>query len=99
MDEAPTGARGGPRLTCRQAQILGLLATGLTAEAISRRLGISRRTVTKHQELLYRRLGTSDRLTTVLRAQLLGLVEPPIQVGWAVGPDQVRRGPGGGTAD
>jgi DNA-binding NarL/FixJ family response regulator len=78
MDAGETDARDRPRLTCRQAQILSLLATGLTAEAISRRLGISRRTVTKHQELLYRRLGTSDRLTTVLRAQLLGLIEPPV---------------------
>jgi DNA-binding CsgD family transcriptional regulator len=59
------------RLTSRQLEILRLLGEGLTSEAISRRLGISRRTVTKHQEHLYRRLGTSDRLTSVLRGQLI----------------------------
>jgi ATP/maltotriose-dependent transcriptional regulator MalT len=30
--------------------------------------------VNKHLERLYRKLGTSDRLTTVLRAQALGLL-------------------------
>ncbi|SHM37336.1 response regulator transcription factor [Cryptosporangium aurantiacum] len=61
-------------LTPRQEQVLELLGAGLTARAIARRLGISPRTVTKHQEQLYRRLGTSDRLTTVLLAQRLGLI-------------------------
>jgi DNA-binding NarL/FixJ family response regulator len=65
------------RLTDRQLEILQLLGEGLTAAAISHRLGISRRTVTKHQEHLYRRLGTSDRLTTVLQAQRLGIISSP----------------------
>jgi DNA-binding CsgD family transcriptional regulator len=68
---------GEPLLTRRQLEILRLLGDGLSAEAMSRRLGISRRTVTKHQERLYRRLGTSDRLNSVLRAQRLGLLPPP----------------------
>ncbi|MGW3069074.1 response regulator transcription factor [Streptomyces sp. NPDC001130] len=42
-----------------------------------RRLGISVRTVHKHVENIYRKLGTRDRLGTVLRAQRLGLVPAP----------------------
>lgn len=61
-------------LTRREKQILELIADGLTAEAIGRRLRVSPRTVAKHQERMYRKLGTSDRLTTVLRAQRLGLL-------------------------
>ncbi|GLZ28025.1 hypothetical protein Lesp02_02150 [Lentzea sp. NBRC 105346] len=71
--------RGGSRpadlgITPRELDVLQLLCEGLTADAIARRLDVSARTVTKHQERLYRKLGTSDRLTTVLRAQRLGIV-------------------------
>jgi DNA-binding CsgD family transcriptional regulator len=62
------------RITPREATVLMLLADGLTAAAIARRLSISPHTVTKHQENTYRKLGTSDRLTTILRAQEFGLV-------------------------
>jgi DNA-binding NarL/FixJ family response regulator len=65
-----------PRLTDRERQVLALLAGGLTAGAIARRLYLSPRTVAKYQQRTYRKLGTSDRLTTVLRAQRLGLLEP-----------------------
>ncbi|WP_367658021.1 response regulator transcription factor [Streptomyces sp. TG1A-8] len=51
-----------------------LLADALTADSIGRRLGISTRTVHKHVENLYRKLGTRDRVGTVLRAQRLGLL-------------------------
>ncbi|QUQ62532.1 response regulator transcription factor [Kutzneria sp. CA-103260] len=61
-------------LTRREIAVLTLLADGLTAEAIGRRLGISGRTVHKHTENLYRKLAASDRLTAVLRAQGLGLL-------------------------
>ncbi|ROO62927.1 regulatory LuxR family protein [Micromonospora sp. Llam0] len=66
-----------PRLTVREQEILRLLADGLTARAIGHRLLLSPRTVAKHQERMYRKFGTSDRLTTVLRAQRLGLLPPP----------------------
>lgn len=42
--------------------------------SIGRRLGISERTVHKHIANVYRKLGTRDRVSTVLRAQRLGLV-------------------------
>ncbi|WP_281356251.1 LuxR C-terminal-related transcriptional regulator [Acrocarpospora macrocephala] len=54
--------------------VLTLVAQGLTGTAIGRRLGISPRTVTKHQEKLYRKLQVSDRVTAVLRAQSWGLL-------------------------
>lgn len=65
------------KITPRELVILAALADGLTASAIARRLNISARTVTKHQENLYRKLGTTDRLTTVLRAQYFGLLPSP----------------------
>ncbi|MFJ3480107.1 MULTISPECIES: helix-turn-helix transcriptional regulator [Streptomyces] len=68
-------------LTPRETNVLHLLATGLTAEVIGRRLGISPRTVHKHLNALYRKLGAADRLSAVLRAQGAGLLpgsaEPP----------------------
>ncbi|GAA3840970.1 hypothetical protein GCM10022226_74240 [Sphaerisporangium flaviroseum] len=72
MDLSPA-----PRLTPREQMVLALLAEGLTARAIARRLGISHRTIGKHQENLYRKLDSSDRLTAVLRGQALGLVTFP----------------------
>ncbi|MBM7774780.1 DNA-binding NarL/FixJ family response regulator [Actinokineospora baliensis] len=62
------------RLTPREQEVLDLLCAGHSATGMARRLGLSPRTVTKHQERLYRKLGTSDRLGAVLRAQRLGLV-------------------------
>jgi len=65
-------------VTGRELAVLSLLSEALTAAAIGRRLGISTRTVQKHLESLYRKLGTSDRLGTVLRAQTLGLLPAPL---------------------
>lgn len=62
------------RLTGRELAVLALLAEGLTAVAIGRRLAISTRTVHKHLEHVYAKFGTRDRLTTVLRAQQAGLL-------------------------
>ncbi|MGW3290815.1 LuxR C-terminal-related transcriptional regulator [Streptomyces sp. NPDC001002] len=64
-------------LTPRETTVLLLLTDALTATAIGRRLGISDRTVHKHVENIYRKLGTRDRISTVLRAQQLGLVPTP----------------------
>jgi len=52
---------GHARLTVRQQQVLGLVADGLTDAAIAHRLGCSPRTVDKHLEHVYRRLGVSCR--------------------------------------
>jgi DNA-binding CsgD family transcriptional regulator len=62
------------RLTTRELATLRLLAESLTADAIARRLGITVGTIHKHLASLYRKLGTRDRLETVLCAQRLGLL-------------------------
>lgn len=61
-------------ITPRELVVLTHLADGLDTTGVARRLGISPRTVGKHQENLQRKLRTQDRLNTVLRAQQLGLV-------------------------
>ena len=63
-------------LTPREFTVLSLMATGLTAAAIGRRLGVTAATASKHQENIYRKFGTRDRLTTVLTAQRLTLLPP-----------------------
>jgi DNA-binding CsgD family transcriptional regulator/uncharacterized membrane protein len=73
-DARPLDAVAEAKLTPRELAVLGLLADGMTAEAIGRRLGISNRTVHKHTENLYRKLAATDRLMAVLRAQSLGLL-------------------------
>ncbi|MGY2067030.1 response regulator transcription factor [Blastococcus sp. SYSU DS0619] len=61
-------------LTGREVAVLHLLGQGLTAASIARRLGTSPRTVHKHLEHVYRKLGVQDRLLAVLRARHLGLL-------------------------
>lgn len=61
-------------LTCRERSVLGLLADGLTADAIARRLGISPRTVHAHLSHVYRKLGVSDRMDAVLVGHAAGLI-------------------------
>jgi DNA-binding CsgD family transcriptional regulator len=63
-----------PRITPREQAVLGELARGVTAAVISRRLGISERTVHKHLEHIYGKLDVTDRLSAVLRAREAGLI-------------------------
>ncbi|MGI5509377.1 LuxR C-terminal-related transcriptional regulator [Streptomyces sp. CA-106131] len=85
---APDGPAQDCDLTPRETTVLLLLTDALTAAAMGRRLGISSRTVHKHVENIYRKLGTRDRISTVLRAQQLGLVPTPAS------PRPLRRGQG-----
>lgn len=62
------------RITPRELAVLGELAGGVTAAVISRRLGISERTVHKHLEHIYGKLDVTDRLSAVLRARDAGLI-------------------------
>jgi DNA-binding CsgD family transcriptional regulator len=71
----------GRRLTEREFAVLTLLGAGLTAQAIARRLNSSPRTVHKHLEHLYRKLGVRDRLMAVQRARDAGLLPTPHQAG------------------
>jgi DNA-binding CsgD family transcriptional regulator len=61
-------------LTGREIAVLGLLADGLTAYSIGRRLGISERTVHRHLGNLYRKLGVNDRLRAVTVGREAGLL-------------------------
>jgi DNA-binding CsgD family transcriptional regulator len=70
-------ARGAVSALClspRELTVLYLLGEGLTQDAIGRRLQISPRTVHKHVEHVYRKLGVADRLAAVLRARTLGVL-------------------------
>ena len=69
------------RLTEREFAVLTLLGSGLTAQAIARRLDTSPRTVHKHLEHLYRKLGVRDRLMAVQRARDAGLLATPAGCG------------------
>lgn len=62
-------------LTRRELEVLRHTGTGRTADATGRLLGISGRTVRKHLENSYRKLGCHDRLLAVQRARDLGLIE------------------------
>jgi DNA-binding CsgD family transcriptional regulator len=61
--EAP-GRREAP-LSARQRQVLALVADGLTNAQIATRLGLSGRTVDKHLENAYARLGVDNRTSAV----------------------------------
>jgi DNA-binding CsgD family transcriptional regulator len=54
-------------LTSREAEVLAMVACGLTDRAIAHRLTLSPRTVEKHLEHVYRKLDCADRLSAVLR--------------------------------
>ena len=59
-------------ITLRELAVLDLMADGLITAAIARRLGISPHTVSRHIGSIYRKFGTHDRTSTVLRGQALG---------------------------
>jgi DNA-binding CsgD family transcriptional regulator len=54
------------RLTRREEQVLGLIAEGLTRQVTARRLRISIRTVDKHLEAIYRKLGVNSHIQAAL---------------------------------
>jgi DNA-binding CsgD family transcriptional regulator len=55
-------------LTRREKQVLAQIATGLTRQATARRLQISIRTVDKHLESVYRKLGVNSHIQAILVA-------------------------------
>jgi DNA-binding CsgD family transcriptional regulator len=55
-------------LTTRQQQVLALVAEGLTDAAIAHRLGCRPRTIDKHLEHIYRKLGVSCRTAAMAAA-------------------------------
>jgi DNA-binding CsgD family transcriptional regulator len=75
-------------LTGREMTVLGLLTAGHSRRTIGRRLGCSLRTVDKHLERIYRKLGVRDKLNAVRAAQLWGLATSGF-------PEEGRRGSSG----
>lgn len=51
----------GPRLTSREFQVAGLIADGLTNQAIARRLAVAPRTAEAHVENIRRKLDVRSR--------------------------------------
>ncbi len=75
------GANGTPlpasELTERELTVLQLLAEGLHNKQVATRLGISRRTVERHCDKIYAKLGVGSRTEAVVRAISSRLVSLP----------------------
>ena len=67
--------RDAPSLSDRERQVLELIAEGLSAPEIGRRLYLSPATVKSHLQSLYDKLGVSDRAAAVAEAMRSGLLE------------------------
>jgi DNA-binding CsgD family transcriptional regulator len=65
----PEALGGDLRLTAREKQVLSLVARGLTDQQIAGRLGVSVRTINKHLEHVYAKLGVSNRQAAVHAAR------------------------------
>jgi HD-GYP domain-containing protein (c-di-GMP phosphodiesterase class II) len=63
-------------LTRREAEVLVLLARGLSNPEIASELTISRKTVSTHLEHIYAKLGVSTRTEAALFAMQQGMVDP-----------------------
>ncbi|MGE9782954.1 LuxR C-terminal-related transcriptional regulator [Janibacter sp. CX7] len=62
------------QLTQREHEVLCLLAAGHKAATIARHAGCSERTVHRHLAHIYAKLGVTDRLSAVVKAQRIGLL-------------------------
>jgi DNA-binding CsgD family transcriptional regulator len=69
---APAGVAG---LTDREVQVLDLAAQGRTNTAIARIIDVSPRTIAKHLEHIYRKLGVTSRAAAVYRTARAGISE------------------------
>jgi DNA-binding NarL/FixJ family response regulator len=61
-------------LTAREAEVLGLLAEGLSNKVIAARLGISEHTAKFHVNAILSKLGAESRAAAIVKAARLGLV-------------------------
>lgn len=64
-----------PTLSERESEVLRLVAEGLSAPEIGRRLHLSAATVKSHLQSLYDKLGVSERAAAVAEAMRRGLLE------------------------
>ena len=68
-------ADGRPDLTPRESEVLHMIADGLSAPEIARRIHLSPTTVKTHLHTLYEKLGVSDRAAAVAEGMRRGLLE------------------------
>lgn len=61
-------------LTARQTEVLELLADGLAAKVIARRLGVAETTIRTHIHAILAELGTHSQLEAIAKARRLQLV-------------------------
>ncbi len=73
-NSAAEGLRSAPRLTAREAEIVGLVAEGLSNPEIAARLFIGESTVKTHLLHVFEKLEVSDRTRAVIRAMEFGLI-------------------------
>ena len=64
-----------PRLSAREREVLGEIASGATNREIGRHLYLSPHTVKEHTSSIYRKLEVRNRAEAVKRAQRLGLID------------------------
>jgi two-component system nitrate/nitrite response regulator NarL len=68
-------AGGRPDLTPREREVLQLIAEGMSAPEIGKRIHLSPTTVKTHLHTLYEKLGVRDRAAAVAEAMRRGLLE------------------------
>jgi DNA-binding CsgD family transcriptional regulator len=88
-----------PHLSARERMVLELVAAGRTNAAIAHDLGISPRTVAKHLEHVYRKLGVANRAEAVARGSDTALDRRGSSNGRARAPVESRSGPARQRAD
>ncbi|WJV50659.1 helix-turn-helix domain-containing protein [Streptomyces flavofungini] len=64
------------KLTCRELDVLRLLALGLSNRLIARELDISEKTAKNHLSSIYLKIGATDRTQAALYARQVGLIGP-----------------------
>ena len=73
--ESMQSGGGSELLTVRESELLGMIADGQTPQGAAKTLGISLRTVQKHLENMYRKLGVASRAELVQQAFRRGLLQ------------------------
>jgi DNA-binding NarL/FixJ family response regulator len=72
--DAPTVVKVESTLTAREAQVLGLVADGLTNREIADRLVVSEHTIHRHVANILRKMDSSSRAAAVAAAARAGLL-------------------------
>lgn len=71
----PIAPKQPPVLTNREREVLTLIATGQTSEAVAAHLGISPKTVNVHAQSAVTKLGASNRISAIVKAAKLNEIE------------------------